>query len=158
MPTEGTILDITTEEMEVCLSVLQRIADSRGTIPRSDRFNGLVSKIYREGKKFDKQEARRKLEREDRAVKAQTAMVQIQRDAVAPHLAALPAPTAPARILNEPETCYICKKEFTEVHFFYHLLCPSCAAYNFQMRDVHSDLTGRTALHLPLRFASGPPA
>ena len=139
-------MDITTEEMEVCLSVLQRIADSRGTIPRSDRFNGLVSKIYREGKKFDKQEARRKAEREDRAVKAQTAMVQIQRDAVAPHLAALPAPTAPARILNEPETCYICKSDFTEVHFFYHLLCPSCAAYNYQMRNISADLTGRTAL------------
>ena len=72
-------------------------------------------------------------------------MVRIQRDA--PPALALPPPTTPtARILNRPECCYICKQDYTEVHFFYHLLCPRCAAFNYRMRDLHTDLAGRTAL------------
>lgn len=138
-------IDISPEELETCLSVLQRIVDARGTIRRTDRFNSLVSKVYREGKRHDWQAERRRQQTEDRARQADTAMVQIQRNALP--AAALPAPEVPAaRTLNQPECCYICKEDFTEVHFFYHLLCPQCAAFNYQMRDLSADLTGRTAL------------
>ncbi len=135
--------------MEICLSVLQRIADARGTIPRSARFNSLVSKVYREGKRLDQLSQREKQRTEDRALKAETAMVRIQRDAVAPAeaVAALPPPDrAEVRHLNQPEACYICKAEYTELHFFYHLLCPKCADFNYRMRHLRADLTGRTAL------------
>lgn len=144
--TGGTTLDISPNEMEVCLDVLQRIADSHGTIRRSDRLNSLISKIYREGRRHDKQVERHRLEQQDRKLQASTAMVQIQRDAVAPAAALLPAPTGEPRVLNEPETCYVCKQEFREVHFFYHLLCPDCASFNFQMRHLSADLRGRVAL------------
>lgn len=87
----------------------------------------------------------------DREVMAQTAMVQIQRDAVS--AAALPLPgevsnesAGSVRRLNQPENCYICKEPYTEVHFFYHLLCPRCATYNYRMRHLTADLRGRTAL------------
>jgi NAD(P)-dependent dehydrogenase (short-subunit alcohol dehydrogenase family) len=75
-------------------------------------------------------------------------MVQIQRDALPAETALLGAPagTTLVRTLNQPESCYVCKKDFTEVHFFYHLLCPECAAFNYRMRGLHADLTGRTAL------------
>jgi Dehydrogenases with different specificities (related to short-chain alcohol dehydrogenases) len=142
-------LEIPPEEMEICLSVLQRIADARGTIPRSARFNSLVSKVYREGKRLDQLSQREKQRTEDRALKAETAMVRIQRDAVAPAeaVAALPPPDrAEVRHLNQPEACYICKAEYTELHFFYHLLCPKCADFNYRMRHLRADLTGRTAL------------
>ncbi len=80
---------------------MQRIADSHGTIRRDARFNGLVSKVYRQGKRDDRQAERRRLLAEDRTVKAATAMVQTQREA---SLAAvlLPAPaSSPARTLAE---------------------------------------------------------
>jgi len=135
------------EEIEHCMEVLQRIADSHGTIPRSDRFNSLISKLYREGKRRDLHAGRRRQEAEDRAIRAATAMVQIQRDAPsAALLTAAGPPPAPRRTLNRPDCCYICKEDYTEVHFFYHLLCPRCAAFNYQMRDLHADLAGRTAL------------
>lgn len=138
-------VDISSEELETCLLVLQRISDSRGTIRRSDRFNSLVSKVYREGKRHDLQAERKRLQTEDRAQQADTAMVQIQRDA--PATAVLPPPaTSSARTLNKPECCYVCKEDYTEVHFFYHLLCPKCAAFNYQMRGLSADLSGRTAL------------
>lgn len=141
--------EIAPDEMEICLKVLQQIADSSGTIQRGQRFNSLIAKIYREGKRHDLQAQKTKQAAEDRALLATTGMVQIQRDAVT--AAALPPPAEQAalqsgRRLNNPECCYICKKEYTEVHFFYHLLCPECAALNYQMRHLHADLTGRTAL------------
>ena len=151
MPTrpEEPPLAIPPDEMETCLRVLQRIADSGGAAPRSDRFNSLVSKIYREGRKHDKQAERARLDAEDRALKATTAMVQIQRDALPAGQALLPPPGAPGeapRLLNQPETCYICKAAYHEVHFFYHIMCPTCAAFNWEMRHVSADLRGRTAL------------
>lgn len=136
-------MDISPEELDACLRVLQKMADSGGRIRRSERFNSLISKVYREGKRHDLQAERRRQQTEDRAVQATTSMVQIQRDAPP----ALPLPdTAPIRVLNQPECCYICKADYTEVHFFYHLLCPKCAAFNYQMRDLRADLSGRTAL------------
>jgi NAD(P)-dependent dehydrogenase (short-subunit alcohol dehydrogenase family) len=133
-------------DLAICLAVLQRIADSHGTIPRSQRLNSLVAKLYRDGRRFELREQRQREEAEDRSVQGATAMVRIQRDAL-PAALALPAPAdAPSRTLNEPETCYVCKRPYRDVHFFYHLLCPECAAVSYAMRDLHADLTGRTAL------------
>ena len=143
-------MEIPPEEMEICLRVLHTIASSRGTVPRDEHFNTLIAKVHKEGRKYQQQAEQTRSERarheaEDRALQAGTAMVQIQRDALS--AAALPSASASFdRKLNLPESCYICKAEFTDVHFFYHLLCPKCAAYNYEMRNLRSDLTGRTAL------------
>ena len=139
-------MEVSPEELEVCLRVLQQVADSRGTIRRNERFNSLIAKVHREGRRHDGRRAERlRQQTEDRALQATTAMVQIQRDAVP--AAALPPPAAAVvRTLNQPECCYICKQDYTELHFFYHLLCPKCAAFNYEMRHLSADLTGRTAL------------
>jgi NAD(P)-dependent dehydrogenase (short-subunit alcohol dehydrogenase family) len=47
---------------------------------------------------------------------------------------------------QETLNCYICKKDFTQLHHFYDQLCPSCAAVNFRKRTELADLTGRVAL------------
>ncbi len=135
----------TAEQMQTCLFVLQLIADNPNIAKDDHRFKGLISKLYKENRRDEKRDDRWRKEQEDRAVMATTGMVQIQRDAIP--AAALPSGDTPkARILNNPENCYICKTAFTEVHFFYHLLCPKCAEFSYRMRDLHADLTGRTAL------------
>jgi NAD(P)-dependent dehydrogenase (short-subunit alcohol dehydrogenase family) len=138
-------MDITPEEMETCLRVLQRIADYPGVVRRDERFNTLVSKVYKECKRFDLRAEKTRQMSEDRTLLAATGMVQIQRDAL-PAAALPPSPTASIRRLNRPECCYICKAEYTDVHFFYHLLCPTCAEFNYRMRHLRADLTGRVAL------------
>ncbi|MBA2608087.1 MAG: SDR family oxidoreductase [Actinobacteria bacterium] len=50
------------------------------------------------------------------------------------------------RDLREPHHCYICKKEFVELHHFYDQMCPACAALNFAKRAETADLRGRVAL------------
>ncbi|MDO8501919.1 MAG: SDR family oxidoreductase [Gemmatimonadaceae bacterium] len=46
----------------------------------------------------------------------------------------------------ETQNCYICKKDFSELHHFYDQLCPPCAEVNFAKRGELADLTGRVAL------------
>ena len=47
-----------------------------------------------------------------------------------------------------PETlnCYVCKRDYTELHHFYDQMCPTCAAFNFAKRTETADLRGRVAL------------
>ncbi|MEO8809305.1 MAG: SDR family oxidoreductase [Rhodanobacter sp.] len=46
----------------------------------------------------------------------------------------------------EPKHCYVCKRKYTDLHFFYDQLCPACAAFNFAKRGELADLGGRVAL------------
>jgi NAD(P)-dependent dehydrogenase (short-subunit alcohol dehydrogenase family) len=47
---------------------------------------------------------------------------------------------------NEPQHCYVCKEKYTQIHYFYDQLCPSCADLNFRKRAELADLRGRVAL------------
>ena len=138
-------MEFSPEEMEICLKVLQQIADFPGSLPRQERLKSLISKLYKQSRKDESRDERWRKLTEDRALLATTNMVRIQRDAVsAPALP--PSETSSTRTLHQPETCYICKSDYTEVHFFYHLLCPTCAEFNYRMRNMRADLRGRTAL------------
>jgi NAD(P)-dependent dehydrogenase (short-subunit alcohol dehydrogenase family) len=53
---------------------------------------------------------------------------------------------APAEPLHHEQRCYVCKQPYRELHFHYHLLCPSCAADNWAARSRRIDLAGRRAL------------
>jgi len=57
--------------------------------------------------------------------------------------------------LQEPLDCYICKYPYREVHFFYDLLCPACAEFNWQKRLQTADLSGRVALITGARVKIG---
>ncbi len=48
--------------------------------------------------------------------------------------------------LQKSQACYVCKQHYVDVDWFYHQLCPECAAENHAKRDARTDLTGRKAL------------
>src|SRR6185295_18825424 len=56
---------------------------------------------------------------------------------------------------TSPRNCYICKSEFTELHFFYDALCPACAALNYQKRFQRASLEGQIALITGSRLKIG---
>src|SRR5450432_2765760 len=108
---EPNSMEFSPEEIEVCLKVLQQIANFPGSLRRDDRFKGLISKIYKQVRRDEQRDERWRQQTEDRALQATTSMVRIQRDAVS--APALPsAETASARTLNNPEICYICKAPY----------------------------------------------
>jgi len=50
------------------------------------------------------------------------------------------------REVVEPQNCYICKKDYSQIHHFYDQLCPACAELNWLKRTETADLRGRVAL------------
>ena len=50
------------------------------------------------------------------------------------------------RELLEPQHCYVCKEDYSELHPFYDQLCPACGELNFAKRTETTDLSGRVAL------------
>jgi len=57
--------------------------------------------------------------------------------------------------LLSPRNCYVCKAEFTDLHFFYDSMCPSCADLNYSKRFQSADLTGQVALITGSRLKIG---
>jgi NAD(P)-dependent dehydrogenase (short-subunit alcohol dehydrogenase family) len=47
---------------------------------------------------------------------------------------------------GDPQHCYVCKQQFSQIHHFYDQLCPSCAELNYAKRTELADLSGRVAL------------
>ncbi|WP_319407932.1 SDR family oxidoreductase [uncultured Desulfosarcina sp.] len=58
-------------------------------------------------------------------------------------------------VLQSPRNCYVCKAEFTRLHFFYDTMCPVCAELNYQKRFQTADLRGQVALITGSRLKIG---
>jgi NAD(P)-dependent dehydrogenase (short-subunit alcohol dehydrogenase family) len=48
--------------------------------------------------------------------------------------------------LKSPRNCYVCKTEFTKLHFFYDSMCAKCAELNYQKRFQTASLKGQVAV------------
>jgi NAD(P)-dependent dehydrogenase (short-subunit alcohol dehydrogenase family) len=57
--------------------------------------------------------------------------------------------------LREPRRCYICRKTFRELHWFYDKMCPPCAALNHIKREQLADLHGYTCFVTGCRIKIG---
>lgn len=161
-------MDIPAEKLAICLEVLQQIADDPESIAHEDRIKSLIAKIHKQGRKYSRKHERIERKTEDRQTRESTLIHQLERQndrlekqiedrqtrehtllvrSQHPELDGdlLSAVTTP-RYLRQLAACYICKKSYREVHFFYHLLCPDCAEFNYKKRHQRADLTGRVAL------------
>lgn len=63
--------------------------------------------------------------------------------------------TSEKKILKSPRNCYVCKKEFSEVHHFYDAMCMECGDFNYSKRFQSCDLTGQVALITGSRLKIG---
>lgn len=57
--------------------------------------------------------------------------------------------------LSSPQNCYVCKKEYREVHHFYDSMCPECGDFNYEKRFQTCDLTNQIALITGSRLKIG---
>lgn len=60
-----------------------------------------------------------------------------------------------ARRVTDARNCYVCKRDFHDIHFFYDSMCPECADLNYRKREQTADLDGRTALITGARVKIG---
>ena len=57
--------------------------------------------------------------------------------------------------LETARNCYVCKAEFTKLHFFYDSMCATCADFNYQKRFQTASLEGQVALITGARLKIG---
>ena len=57
--------------------------------------------------------------------------------------------------LSTPRNCYVCKAEFTKLHFFYDTMCQSCGDLNYRKRFQSANLEGQVALITGSRLKIG---
>jgi len=157
------------DDVRTCIQVLNDfISDPEAfaQLSESERIQlqqaaGLLSRPDRESLK-KRNKAIRKEKRcadnvRERSARAATG-IRSARDAAvftAPRMISEPGMTHNAGELNSPRNCYICKAEFTRLHFFYDALCPECANFNYAKRFQTADLTGKTALITGARVKIG---
>jgi NAD(P)-dependent dehydrogenase (short-subunit alcohol dehydrogenase family) len=141
-------MEIPSSKLEICLEVLQQISENPSAIGDHKRLKSLITKIYKQGKKAVRREIREKQQIEDRWLRTTTQIVQQQLQNPVPTCNQLNQQNQQPlqKTLNKSVYCYICKQQYTQLHFFYHSLCPKCAEFNYQKRNQRTDLTGRVAL------------
>ena len=61
----------------------------------------------------------------------------------------------PATRVETARLCYVCKREFHELHHFYDQMCPECAELNWNKREQTADLRGRVVLVTGARVKIG---
>ena len=155
------------ERVRVAVELLESIAEDRAVlaaVPRDERTRllraaGQVSRPdavdrWRLLKETKRQRKAAKVQRAESTL-AQTGIRKLRRQTVFTTPNVFP-PTdfepndvdrdPDIREAIEPQNCYICKRDFSELHHFYDQLCPPCAALNFAKRGELADLTGRVAL------------
>lgn len=137
-------MNFKSDEIEIALNILQEISENPSLIDSHHRFKSLIAKIYKQGKKSKKQIQREEKQQLDKKLKSQTAIVQAKSQE--PPLLSTSENSSIIGNLHRSKNCYICKQTYTEVHFFYHLLCPVCAEFNYQKRHQSTNLHGRVAL------------
>ncbi|MFD5763865.1 short-chain dehydrogenase, partial [Streptomyces sp. NPDC127044] len=137
------------ERLAVCLSVLDELDKIEVDHPDAIAVRRATAGIYRTVKQRRRQERRAAKTAHDKAVTESTATGSAQRiddetEGILP--SSVTDAGEIAGILQRPRSCYICKKRYVEVDYFYHQLCQDCAAENRARRDARADLTGKRAL------------
>ncbi|MGD1920162.1 MAG: hypothetical protein ACFCAD_15525 [Pleurocapsa sp.] len=142
-------MNFASKDLETTLRVLQQISEDPTLIDSHHRFKSLIAKIYKQGKRNKKQVQKQEQKQLDRKLRSQTEIVKSKSEYVVGTNNILLSSAKENKIignLNKSKNCYICKQAYTQVHFFYHLLCPTCADFNYQKRYQSTNLKGRVAL------------
>lgn len=161
--------DVTSEEIDRCIQILQRLT-ADATLAASVDYQKLIE-LTRAAGRFSRPDknairlqhkalyaARRARGRaEDRRVRSTTGIREARKESVfrAPAQIVLADGKNEERVLRSARNCYVCKAEFTRLHFFYDLMCADCAEFNYKKRFQSASLHGQVAVITGARLKIG---
>jgi NAD(P)-dependent dehydrogenase (short-subunit alcohol dehydrogenase family) len=136
-------------DLEACLRVLAQAEQLPIGHPDALTVQRATAKIYKTVRTRRRSERRAAITAADEAVTNRTATGaagRIDDETEGRSLASQVDEGTTAGTLLRARACYVCKVRYTQVDFFYHQLCPDCAAFHHARRDARTDLTGKRAL------------
>lgn len=157
----------TTKDIDNCIRLLTHMVNNEKdfvALPREKQIEllkiaGQLSKPDSNQKK-QRRNAIRKIKKQEIATKERKARATTgirlarQADVFAAPLQISDNKESPEE-LHSLRNCYVCKAEFTKLHFFYDSMCPACAELNYQKRFQTTDLKGKVALITGSRLKIG---
>ncbi len=160
----------TKEEIDSCINLLDYMVNNEKdfvALPREKQIEllklaGQLSRPDKEQKKQRRKEAKarkkQKIDSAERKARAATG-IRVAREAKvfsAPlQISDTKESSGKNLVINSFRNCYVCKAEFTQLHFFYDSMCPTCAELNYKKRFQTADLTGQVALITGSRLKIG---
>jgi NAD(P)-dependent dehydrogenase (short-subunit alcohol dehydrogenase family) len=166
---------VSNEELVRCIEILETVAGNALLLtPLADEerirlFMAAGRVIYpdrvqvRRRIKAMRSTKKRDLETKDRIVRAATSIRSARRESVfvpPPKLLGHDESGETGTVLTVGELqrareCYVCKKSFTQVHFFYDSMCAPCAKLNYEKRFQTARLDGKVAIITGARLKIG---
>ncbi len=159
------------EDIERCISTLEGLLKDSGQLadlPEEQRI--ALLKVAGEISRPDRAEAKKR----NKAARKKESLAAFEKNRRARNTTGIRNArtdamfTAPAQIesnvseaghkgeeLDSPRNCYICKEEFTSLHFFYDTMCKKCADLNYRKRFQTAPLHGQIALITGARLKIG---
>jgi len=125
------------------------IAAGRLSRPTKEELQ-IRAKSRRKGKK-------EVLREKDRNLRKKTGIRSVREADIftAPMQIAPPNPQEEQPELSSPRNCYVCKAEYTKLHFFYDAMCQDCGDLNYHKRFQRTDMTGQVAFITGARLKIG---
>ncbi len=162
---------LTEEEINSCISVLEhllhngdqlihlseeqilKLMKAAGQITRPDK-----AEIYKRNKSV--KVARKQGEiANNRKARAATSIRSARTSSIFEAPAQISLPEAEKitekKFLLSEQNCYVCKKQYTEIHHFYDSMCKECGDLNYTKRFQTCDMTGQIALITGSRLKIG---
>ncbi len=166
---ENKKLDVSVDELAKCISTLEQILENGGLLAKLTEeqrvalmiATGKISRPSRQDekkrRKASKAICKKEITQKNKVMRAETGIRSARVNVVfkAPEQIALPVDKTKTKTLTSPRNCYVCKKEYTQLHFFYDTMCPECGDFNYLKRFQTADLTGKTAFITGSRLKIG---
>lgn len=137
------------DDLAATLRVLERLHELDHEHPDFIAVRRATGHMFKAVKQERRRTLRQQVQDADRAVIAATATGapdRIDDETRGRELTSSSTGSRTAGTLITSRACYICKQHYTEVDWFYHQLCPACAAFSHTKRNARTDLTGKRAL------------
>ncbi len=168
---EGSEMKDVSEEVAKCISLLGDLVQDAGLLADlSEEQRRALLKVTGELSRPDRAERKKR----NKTVNKTRSLAKREQDRQARNATGIRTAraqstfVAPARIegdpsgpeqgqegLHAPRNCYVCKEEFTELHFFYDSMCKKCGDLNYKKRFQTASLEGRVALITGARVKIG---
>lgn len=129
------------EEWETCLKVLNALKDDPFNNPDNQTLKGLITSIYKKAKKINRTNASDFTNTQDAELMAKTTIVANAQNNTT-LFSHSEEDNKNIKNLHNAKKCYSCASNFTQLHFFYHKLCPECAELNYNRRIKQHDFSG----------------
>lgn len=157
-------------EIDQCINVLKHLvshSEDFVALPREKQIELMKiagqlsrpdSQQIKQRRKATREKKKQQIVTKERKARAATGIRSAREAAVysAPlQISGASIPAGEEMVLESPRNCYICKSEFTKLHFFYDTMCSGCAELNYQKRFQTADLTGQVALITGSRLKIG---